>query len=86
MLSALDLRSISSIEVFGLKDLVSSLGDGVKIDPFMDGLVACNPDVGGIDSLDGGLAAKMAAAAAGLDEAIANCDNKEGGKHSNGDW
>ena len=84
MLPASDLRSISSIEVFGLKDLVSSLGDGVKIDPFMDGLVACNPDVGGIDSLDGGLATKMAAA--GLDEAIANCDNKEGGNHSNGDW
>ena len=78
MLPASDLRSISSIEVFGLKDLVSSLGDGVKIDPFM-GLVACKPDVGGIDSLDGGLAAKMAAAAAGLEEAIANCDSKEGG-------
>ena len=63
--------SISIMEVFGLKDLVSSLGDGVKIDPFI-GLEACKPDVGGIDSLEGGLAAKIAAAAAGLEEAIAS--------------
>ena len=66
------------MEVFGLKDLVSSLGDGVKIDPFM-GLEACIPDVGGIDSLEGGFAAKMAAAAAGLEEAIANWDSNAGG-------
>ena len=66
------------MEVFGLKDLVSSLGDGVKIDPFI-GLEACKPDVGGIDSLEGGLAAKIAAAAAGLEEAIASWDNRAGG-------
>ena len=31
-------------------------------------------------------APKMAAAAAGLDEAIANCDNREGGYPDQGVW
>ena len=35
--------------------------------------------MGGIDNLEGGFAAKMAAAAAGLDEAIASWDSKAGG-------